>query len=205
MKIILFGASGKTGRIFMKLALEQGHEVTAVVRDPNSVTALHQNLQIAVVGLFDREAVRSVAKGKELAVSCLGGDANKKSTMLTDMMNSIVPVLKESGVKTMFHISSAGIHDEMPGAISKIIINLFFKNAIADHKSAAKCVMDSGMDYLILRPLSLTEGELTKKFRMSYDSVPKGGREISREDVAYLLSKAIGDEEYRNKSIGICY
>ncbi len=205
MKIVLFGASGKTGRIVLDLALKSGHKVTAVVRSESKITLSHENLTLKTANLFDKSSVIDVSKGHELAISCLGGDANKKSTLLSDMIKTIVPALKESGVKKIFHISSAGIHNEMPGFIAKLFVNLFFKNAIADHKNAANIIISSGLDYLILRPLSLTDGEMTKKFRTSDTSVPKGGKNIARSDVAYFLIEAIGKDEYKNKSICLCY
>ncbi len=205
MKIVLFGASGKTGRLFMDLALNDGHEVTAVVRNPASICFVHERLTVKTADVFNINSLKAVAKGHELAVSCLGGDANRKSTLLSDMIANIVPALAESGVKEMFAVSSAGIHDEMPGIVAKVFVNLFFKNAIADHKTAANCIMKSGLNYLLLRPLSLTQGDLTGKFRTSEDSVPKGGKNISRADVAYFLVQAIGNVEFYNKSICLCY
>ncbi len=205
MKIVLFGASGKTGRIVLDLALNAGHEVTAVVRDASKITAEHKNLTVKTANLFDENSVVEVSNGAQLAISCLGGDANNKSTLLSDMIKIIVPAIKQAGVKEIFHISSAGIHDEMPGIIAKLFVNLFFKNAIADHKIAANIIINSGLDYLILRPLSLIDGEMTKNFRTSDVSVPSGGKNISRQDVAYFLTQAIGKAEFKNKSICLCY
>ncbi len=205
MKIVLFGATGKTGIIVLELALKAGHEVTAVVRDSSKLTISHENLTVKTVNRFDKRYVIDVSKGAELAISCLGGDANNKSTLLSDMMKIIVAAIKEAGVKEIFHISSAGIHDEMPGVVAKLFVKLFFKNAIADHKIAAECIINSGLDYLILRPLSLVDGEMTKNFRTSDNSVPKGGKNINRADVAYFLVEAIGKKEYKNKSISLCY
>ncbi len=205
MKIILFGASGKTGKIFLNLALKQGHTVTAVVRDTNKLQLAHENLTINAVDLSDEVKLEKIILGHDLVVSCLGGNANKKSTILSDMISKIVKAMKKTDVKSIFYIGSAGIHDEMPDFISKLIVNIFFKNAILDHKLSAQTIIDSGLNYLIMRPLSLIDGEMTKKFRISYDSVPKGGKNISREDLAFFLAQAIGNEECINKSVGICY
>ncbi len=205
MKIVLFGATGKTGNIVLELALNAGHEVTAVVRDAIKITMLHENLTIKTANLFDKNSVISVSKGAALAISCLGGDANNKSTLLSDMIKIIVPAIEEAGVKKMFHISSAGIHNEMPGVIAKLFVNLFYKNAITDHKIAAECIINSGLDYLILRPLSLTDGEMTKNFRTSDSTVPRGGKNINRADVAFFLVEAIDKKGYKNKSISLCY
>src|SRR5687768_11152507 len=43
-KILVFGASGGTGRQIVSQALEQGHEVTAFVRGPSKVGIQHQRL-----------------------------------------------------------------------------------------------------------------------------------------------------------------
>ncbi len=205
MKIVLFGASGKTGRIVLELALNAGHEVTAIVRDVSKITVEHKNLTVKTANLFDESSVVEVSNGAQLAISCLGGDANNKSTLLSDMIKIIIPAIKKAGAKEIFHISSAGIHNEMPGIIAKLFVNLFYKNAIADHKIAADVVINSGLSYLILRPLSLIDGEITKKFRTSDISVPKGGKNISRKDVAYFLVNSIGKTELENKSICLCY
>ncbi len=205
MNIVLFGATGQTGKIFLKLALEKGHHVTAVARDISRIDINNKNLTIKTANLFNIEELKSVICGNDLVVSCLGGNANNKSTLLGDMVKNIVKAMQECDVHAMFLMSSAGIHNEMPGIIAKLFVTLFFKNAIADHKIAAEALINSGFTYFIVRPLSLIDGQMTKKFRISEDSVPKGGKNISRQDVAWFLSEALGKSEYNNKSICLCY
>ncbi len=205
MKIILFGASGKTGKIFLNLVLQKGHLVTAIVRNASKIQLKHDNLTVKTLDLSVEDELLGAISGHDLVVSCLGGNANNKSTALSDMILNIVNAMKKAKVNHIFYIGSAGIHNEMPDLISRIIINIFFKNAIADHKLSAQAIINSGFNYLIMRPLSLIDGEMTKKFRTSYDAVPKGGKNISREDLAFFLSEAIGKDDYINKSIGICY
>ncbi len=205
MNLVLFGATGKTGKFFLEYALERGHRVTAVVRDASKVDIVDKNLVIRVADLFNKDELISVIKGHDLVVSCLGGNANNKSTLLGDMIKNIVEAMKECEVHSMFLMSSAGIHNEMPGIIAKLFVTLFFKNAIADHKTAAEALINSGFSYLIVRPLSLIDGEATKEFRTSDDSVPRGGSKISRKDVAWFLAEALGKTEFNNKSICLCY
>ncbi len=205
MKIILFGATGQTGKIFLNLALERGHEVTALVRDANKISVSHENLKIITINIYNQGDVTQAMRGHDLVVSCLGGNANTKSSKLFDMVEIIVAAMKASGVKNIFSVHSAGIHGEMPGIISKIIVSLLYKNAVADHSNAAHAIINSGLKYLVMRPLSLVNGEMTKHYRISYDSVPRGGSKISREDLAYFMAEAIGKEELINKSVAICY
>ena len=49
MKILVLGATGRTGYLFTRKALEEGHTVTAYVRNPDKALTLfgaHQNLTI---------------------------------------------------------------------------------------------------------------------------------------------------------------
>jgi len=46
MKIVVFGASGKTGSLLVDEALKSGHNVVAYVRKPESVKSDHPNLKV---------------------------------------------------------------------------------------------------------------------------------------------------------------
>ncbi len=205
MKIALFGATGQTGSILLRLLLDKNHDVTAIVRDATKVTDNNDNLTVKTVDLSNIDDISSAINGCDLVISCLSGNANKKSTQLTDLISNIVAAMKASNVSTIYHVSSAGIHNEFDSIIGKIIVNLFFKNAIADHRQAAEAIMSSGLKYLIARPLSLTNGEMTKQYRTAFDGVVKGGSKISRADLAYFLVEAIRNDDYINKSVCVCY
>ncbi len=205
MKIIVFGANGKTGLSFVRYALDKGHEVTAFVRNVEKITIEDKNLNIVQGSPLEKDTLKEKIKDHDIVVSCLGGNGNKKSTTLHDMVRNIVDVMNEENVKRIVHISSAGIHNEMPGFISKIFSELLYKNAINDHKLAAEYIINSGLVYTIARPLSLTEGKYTGNYRMISKGVPKGGTNISRADLAHFLLQAVENEEYTNKSICIAY
>lgn len=205
MKIIVFGATGKTGLNFINLALEQGHDILAFVRNPEKINISNDKLKIYKGSPLNIDDVKKAIIGQDIVVSCLGGNDNNKSTIITDMMKNIVDAMKMSNVNRIIHISTAGIHDETPGIISKIVIALFFKNAIKDHKGAANYIINSGLEYTIARPMNLIDGEAKGNYRVSITSVPKGGVEVSRADLAAFLLSAIDNSEYNNKTIGIAY
>src|SRR4051794_32122520 len=70
MKIFVTGATGVIGRRAVPLLLEQGHTVTAAVRDPRRAERLEQaGARLAVVDLFDRGQVRRAVQGHEGVVN----------------------------------------------------------------------------------------------------------------------------------------
>ncbi len=65
--------------------------------------------------------------------------------------------------------------------------------------------MTSGINYTLARPLSLTDGNLTKIYRKMTTGVPKGGRDISRQDLAHFLLETIETGAYQNMTVGLAY
>jgi len=71
--------------------------------------------------------------------------------VITGLTQSVVNGIKLSHVNRIISISSAGIHDEFP-FVTNIILKIFYKNVIADHKLAAQSIMNSGLQYTLARP-----------------------------------------------------
>ncbi|HZK48634.1 MAG TPA: NAD(P)H-binding protein, partial [Thermoleophilia bacterium] len=46
MKVVVFGATGRTGRLLVEGALARGHDVTAFVRAPNKLGALRDRVRV---------------------------------------------------------------------------------------------------------------------------------------------------------------
>jgi putative NADH-flavin reductase len=72
VKVLIFGATGGTGRALLEQALEQGHVVTAFARDPVKVRSTHQNLTVAQGNMLDLNSVEAAVKGQDAVLSALG-------------------------------------------------------------------------------------------------------------------------------------
>lgn len=205
MKIIIFGATGQTGLKLVDMTLNNGHEITAFVRNKDKIKIKNDRLNIIVGSVLDNKQVNDAIKGQDAVISCLGGDDNKKSTILTNMIKTIVDAMKKNNVQRIAYIATAGIENEIPGIFAKLIVSLLFKNVINDHKGAANYIRTSGLDYTIARPLSLVDSEDSQLYRTAENGVPKGGRNISRKDLAHFLLDSIENKKYVNESIGLSY
>ena len=204
MKIIVFGANGKTGQKVIEQAIESGLEVTAFVRNAESMKIQSEKLHIVVGQAMNYDDVKNAMSGHDAVISCIGGPGTKVSTTITDITKNIVKAMNETGVKRIAQIASAGIHGELKGFIGKII-SYMLKNTLKDHKGAYDALQHGGVDYTLARPVSLTEGAYTGVYRESNNSVPDKGMSISRSDVASFLLKVIQDDSYIGKSVGLSY
>ena len=64
MKVLIIGATGATGQILMREALEQGHEVTALARDPSAVAPEDPRLRVLQGNALDVSSVEAAMLGE---------------------------------------------------------------------------------------------------------------------------------------------
>ncbi len=204
MKLFLLGATGQTGSILLQEALLRGHSVTAYVRNPGRITLQHENLCIIQGDLLNSENMATAMRCHDVVISCLGGNDNDSTTVITELTQSVVNGMKLSHVNRIISISSAGIHDEF-SFVTNIILKIFYKNVITDHKLAAQSIMNSGLQYTLARPLSLTNGEKKETYRKAVKGVPKGGKNISRKDLAHFLLMVMENDCFKNQTVGLAY
>lgn len=203
MKIIVFGATGGVGQSVVKQVIENGFEVTAFVRTPTKLEVTHENLTVIKGDAFNQAEVAAAIAEHDAVVSCLGSNQGiKKSTELQEMVKNIVAGMQAHEVKRIVYIASAGIHNELPGVKGKLIMGML-KNALTDHRAAADWIETHGLNYTFVRPMGLTNGPFSGKYRESSAGVPKNSRSIPRADVAHFILKALIDKQYENTSIGI--
>ena len=100
------------------------------------------------------------------------------------------------------YMASAGIDKEIPGIIGKITIKLL-GNVLDDHHNAVAVLKDSDLQWTIARPLGLNDKPFTGAYHKEAIGVPKGGRSISRADVADFLYQALINEEFIHESIAL--
>jgi putative NADH-flavin reductase len=72
MKLLIFGATGGTGRQLVNQALQQGHEVTAFVRNPAKMTTQHEKLKVVKGNIMDCHSVGAAVAGQDAIFSALG-------------------------------------------------------------------------------------------------------------------------------------
>jgi nucleoside-diphosphate-sugar epimerase len=72
MNVLVFGATGGTGRALVAQALEQGHTVTAFARDSAKVKTAHANLRVARGNILDFDSVEAAIKNQDAVLSALG-------------------------------------------------------------------------------------------------------------------------------------
>lgn len=110
MKIALLGATGPSGIQVVKEALERGHTVTAIVRNPDKLTEKHENLKVVKANIFDPDTLADHMSGHDAVLSCLGCPPSFFSlwtiTFYTDSAKSIISAMRKASLRRLIFMSA---------------------------------------------------------------------------------------------------
>ena len=195
MKIAIFGASGRTGILTVYQALNKGHLVTAFARKPSSVTIQHKNLQVVQGDILEYDKVKQAVEGQDVIISALGVESRKPTTVLSEGTRNILRAMEECKVSRFICMSSAGILGNDAGILfGKIIMPLFLKQVFIDKVRQMKIIQEANLDWVIVRPTSLTDAPKTGKYKITLG--PPVSRRIPQADVADFMLKLMTDKQY---------
>ena len=206
MKIVVFGASGKTGSLLVDEALTSGHEVLAYVRKPESIKSEHPNLKVVAGYLNEKDKLKSVISGSDACISTLGGASlTKHSREIIEGIDNIVSIMEQESVARFIYLSSFGAGDSrryMPQPVRFLIADIMLLVPLADHNTNEGRITKSQLNWTIVRPGGLTNGAKTDNLKHGCEMTKiKGSLSISRSNVAAFLLNQVSNNEYANKSV----
>ncbi|MFI9307579.1 NAD(P)-dependent oxidoreductase [Streptomyces triculaminicus] len=196
-KIALFGATGTIGSRVLREALDRGHQVTAVVRDPAKVTEQHPNLTVTPGDVLDPASVTEAARGRDVVVSAVGGgDGPGHLATIEPAAKSLVAGLRALGDEAprLVAVGGAGSLRTPDGkqvwdaeGLPEFLLQIM--HAHGDALDFYRTVSD--VRWTNISPAGLIEpGERTGTYRTALDDLvvdADGKSRISAEDYAVAL------------------
>ncbi len=212
MNLIVFGASGGTGRHLVEQALGAGHQVTAFIRNPAKFGIAHDNLAAVAGDVMDTVAVERAVAGHDSVLVALGAPALKPGTVRSEGTRNIVRAMEKAGVRRLVCQASLGYGDgkavlrRAPLFFRYVVAPFILRPTFTDHARQEAIVKTSRLDWIIVRPGSLTDGSKTGRYRYGFASTdPEITVEVSRADVADFMLKQLADDAYLSRTPGISY
>lgn len=208
MKLLIVGSTGGTGRELVKLALEQGHQVTAFARTPSKLGISHHNLRITQGDVTDHASVEAAVGGQDAVLCALGTRVIRKNTIQSEGTRNIIQAMQRTGVKRFVLETSLDLGDsrgQLGFFFAHVIRATLLRNIFEDKELQERIVRESGLDWIIVRPAMLNDGPRTGKYRAGFSASDKITRKISRADVADFMLKQATSNEFLRQTPGLSY
>ena len=210
MDIVCFGANGATGRLVVKQALASGHAVAAFTRHPETFPFRDDRLQLVGGDVLDPSSVDKAVSGRDAVLSSLGVPFSRKPiTVYSQGVANIVQAMQHHGVRRLVCVSATPVdprYDTQGGFIFEkmlqpVISHTLGRTMYADLRRMEKLVMQSNLDWTILRPSGLFSTPSVTDYQVTDGFV--SGRFTSRTDLADCLLRQLGDDQNVHKALAV--
>jgi uncharacterized protein len=205
MKIIVFGANGRTGKFIVTQALAKGHSVTAYVRNADGLPQ-DPHLRVIQGDVFDFAAVVNAVRGHRAVLSALGANTRKKSEVLANAIPNILEGMRQEYVNRLIVLGAAGVHPDWGRYQNALTVmglwmakKTALKHPFIDQATQERLIAASDVDYTIVRAPRLMDGSFTGNYRVLPDALPSGAVRINRADVADFMLLQLTDPRFHRQ------
>ncbi|WP_397331047.1 NAD(P)-dependent oxidoreductase [Paenibacillus illinoisensis] len=206
MKILVLGATGRVGSQITAYALKDQHHVTVLVRHPEKCQVHDEHLTIIQGNVLNQEDIIRAIRGADVVISALNTDGTHT---LSEGMPLIIEAMREEGITRIITVGTAGI---LQSRLSPSILRYQSSEsrrkstrAAEEHHRVYSLLQESTLEWTIVCPTYLPDGEHLGVYRVERDVLPEGGTEISVSDTAEFTYKQVKDDSYIKTRVGICY
>lgn len=218
LDILVYGASGKIGAHVVDEALNRGHRVTAVSRDPARIVAVHENLVPRQGDLLDPGSIETLIEGCDVVVISVRGVVGElvgENALQRIAVENVVEAIRRSGGQRprVIHVGGAGTLEVRPGVLyAETIPKLFIRKSLEAEIQGQllaleylRAVDDVDWTY-ITPPKRFTDRKRTGSYRIGGDEImrnKRGRSRISRADFAVAIVDEAEDATHVRKRFAV--
>jgi putative NADH-flavin reductase len=209
MKVVLFGATGKSGSRLLNELVSRGHQVTAVARDTSKLSATAA-IKIKQDDLSDARRTAEVMRGADAVISAYAPPADDTDA-LVGVTERQVEALRQAGVERLLVVGGAGGLEVAPGVslIASGHLPAPYLPIATSHVKALDVLRKSDVNWTYVAPAAYFEpGTRTGKFRLGSDELitaANGESRISMEDYAIAMVDELEKGANRRKRVSVGY
>lgn len=199
MKVVVFGASGKVGRLVVAELLKRGHSVVAVTHMSN----LPEQPGVTVVkaNVYDRTSIENAVAGCDAVISVLGSWGTPQKNVLSTAMQVIIPAMKSNTIKRIVSLTGngaglAGANSGLTERLNRLGMLIAAPKVLRDGEDHIQLLADSGLDWTVLRsPPMLANGSAAYKLASRF-----AGTTIPRQAVATAIVDLIETNDWQGRA-----
>ncbi|MDO4813468.1 MAG: SDR family oxidoreductase [Gemella sp.] len=207
MKVLIIGASGKTGKLLVEKAIEKNYKVRIYARDTSRIISM-VNVEIIQGQLEEVEKLSKAMVGVDAVLVALGNKASQMSKPLfVHAVPNIIKAMKMAGIKRVINLSAlgSGITYDNAGFPCNIFAKTILKANFEDHSKGEQEFYSSDLEWTNIHPALLytgtSESTQTRVFTSKSREKVWGLSMTSRHDIAALMLNIIREKSSYNQSL----
>jgi putative NADH-flavin reductase len=206
MKVLVIGATGRTGSQVVEQGLGFGFHITAFARSPEKVTLTHDLLRVVQGDTTQPETVEAAVAGHDAVIDCIGTrDMNAPTHLFSKTTAHLIAAMTQHNVARYVMLSGLGAGSsraDLP-PISRLMFRFMLSAVYEDKTHAESLLMASPLEWVIVRPPEVVDKPRRNTYRVP--ERPPYGREIGRGDLAFFLLFQTHDISYVHKTPVVCW
>jgi uncharacterized protein YbjT (DUF2867 family) len=212
MNIIVFGATGGTGRAVTQVLLAQGHTVTAFARRPSALSDVPEQ-RIVAGDAMNAKQVASAVVGHDAVIVSLGNSQDPFAKILgakrTTPANicevgtrNILAAMEPCGIRRLVLVSAFGVGDTRTRAslLNRLFFRLVLREHMADKELQEAAVKASAADWTLVQPVALVDKPAMGQWTAS-NGGSIGGSMISRTDLATFIVQELTSPQHLGMTV----
>jgi putative NADH-flavin reductase len=199
MRLLIVGGTGRTGQKVIEQALERGHNVTALVRRPLLTQA--EGLHIVVADPCNVEELIPALAEQDAVISCLGQRSSGNPWLVRDAAQAMVAAMQRTGARRYLIVSGALLFPSLNPFV--LLLKRIMAVKLADARAMENAVSSANLDWTIVRPPHLQEGDRSKGYRIETGARPDLTWGLQFRDLAGCLLDLAEGQGYLRQVIGV--
>lgn len=197
MKILVIGASGRTGRETVDRAVAEGHAVTALVRRPEAVAA-RPGVEVARGDVLDAASLPGPMAAADAVVSVVGPADRGATTVYSEGARNLLKAMDETGCRRIVCLSSAGLAIDPDIAlvqrlVTRHVVQRLYREPYADMTRMEDVLAASDLDWTAVRAPMLSDRPATGGYRTAVRAHVARATGVPRADLADFLVACLVD------------
>ncbi|XP_069799592.1 flavin reductase (NADPH)-like [Dendropsophus ebraccatus] len=192
--ILIFGATGMTGKVTLAQAVAAGYNVTVLVRDPARLPADTKPARVVVGDVLNKEDVSKAVEGQDAVIIVLGTRNDLgPTTMMSEGTRNIIEAMKKHGIRKVVGCMSSFLLWDIAKVPPRLV------PVTEDHIRMHQVLKDSSLDYVaVLPPHIAADKPLTGDYTVKTE---RGGNVISTHDLSHFFLRCVNTDEYNGQSV----
>lgn len=204
MNVLIVGATGNVGQLTVEKALAAGHQVTGFARSPEKLGDRGDRLRQVSGNVMDAASVDTAIPGHDAVITVFGAPLKWSTlTQVPDLCTvgtrNIIQAMQRHNVRRLICMSGIGAGNSRGHGrflFNNVLLPLLLDRIYTDKNRQEQAVMESGLDWTIVRPTELTDKPGTGSYQVWTDLDGKTAQTIPRSDVADFLVKQVDSDQY---------